>query len=63
MQADYCALNVRHIIVSSGLVTTLAGSSGTSSYGASDGFRTAAQFSGPHDVAMDSVGTFAIVVR
>lgn len=49
---------MRHIVVSSGLVTTLAGSPAV--YGVADG--TAALFSGPFDIDMDAVGSFAIVV-
>lgn len=58
LQADFCALNVRHVVISSGLVTTLAGSSS----GAVDGLHTAALFAGPHDISIDAAGSFAIVV-
>ena len=60
LQADCSNQLVRHIVISSGLVSTLAGTSGTS--GSANGLGTAASFSSPTHAVMDAAGTFAIVV-
>ena len=53
--------------LTSGLVTTLAGSLsgtiGTNNNGRADGFGTAASFNFPCGVAVDKAGRFAVVVR
>ncbi len=59
MQADNTNYMIRHIDVSSGTVTTLAGSTIP---GSADGVGAAARFALPRGVAMDAAGTVAIVV-
>ena len=46
--------------MSSGLVSTLAGTTGA--WGFANGFGTFASFRNPYGVAMDSNGTFALIV-
>jgi hypothetical protein len=60
-QADHTNHLVRLLTISSGTVTTFAGQLGVSSY--SDGVGTAATFFNPGDVALNSAGTFGLVVR
>ena len=60
MQADGNQV-IRHIILSSGVVSTLAGQAGSS--GSTDGVGSNALFNGPAGLAMDAAGTFAVVVR
>lgn len=56
---------IRRINISSGLVTTIAGSVSTypSNFGSSDGSATRASFLFPENVAVDADGRFAIIVR
>lgn len=56
--SDYGNPAVRKVVVSSALVTTLAGSTS----GLQDGAGTNAKFSLPHGISMNSAGTFALVV-
>ena len=60
MQSDYYNCLIRRIVISSGLVSTLAGTSGAS--GSADGLGTAASFNTPLGVAMDAAGTVALIV-
>jgi len=60
MQTDSSNQLIRHIIVSSGAVSTLAGLAGTS--GSSNGIGTNARFRDPLGIALDAAGTFAVVV-
>ena len=59
LQGDLYNLNVRQVVVSTGPVTTLAGS-GTRGY--ADGAGKDASFYSPSGIATDSVGSIAIVV-
>ena len=59
LQADTNHL-IRYIDLSSGLVSTLAGTSGVP--GSANGLGITASFNWPYDVAMDAAGTFALVV-
>ncbi len=59
VQADFNNHLIRHIVVSSGTVTTLAGAA---SPNATDGVGAAARFKNPNGVAMDAAGAIAIVV-
>ena len=60
LQADYDNHLIRHIVILSRLVTTLAGQAGLS--GTVDGIGTAAMFNIPSGIAMDVTGTFLLVV-
>lgn len=59
LQLDYEASKVRRVNVSSGVVTTLAGSVA----GQADGVGSAAKLDAPYGVALNSLGTVAIIVR
>ena len=69
LQADRFNHLLRRVNLTSGLVTTLAGSTsgavGYNNWGHTDGVGTAASFAFPTAVtiAADSVGIFAVVVR
>lgn len=60
-QTDSLDHTVRHLVIASAVVSTLAGTAGIS--GVADGTAIAAYFNGPYGVAMDGPGTFVIVVR
>ena len=60
MKADTNNQCVRRVVVSSGAVTTIAGTAGFNGY--ADGPGTAAMFAWPQDVAMDAAGTVAFIV-
>ena len=62
-QADKYNHLLRRVNVTSGVVTTLAGGLGGNNYGHADGAGPAASFFYPEGVAMDSAGSFAVVVR
>ena len=59
-QAEYGGHNFRSIVISTGVVTTIAGLNGVS--GTVDGTGTVARFNVPYGVAMDGAGTFVIGV-
>ena len=61
MQTDEYNHLIRLLVLSSGVVSTLAGQAG--SIGSINGIGTNARFNGPHHIAMDTAGTFAVVVR
>jgi hypothetical protein len=61
VQADYGNNCIRHVVVSSGTVTTLAGTCGVE-LPFTDGVGTAATFLRPHGTAVDAAWTFALVV-
>ena len=60
MQADTSNSLIRRIDLSSGLVATVAGTSGVT--GSANGLGTAASFSFPTSVAIDATLTFALIV-
>lgn len=62
LQADSNNHLLRRVNLTSDLVTTLAGSS-SRALGRADGVGTLASFYTPSDVAVDSTGLFAVVVR
>ena len=66
LQADSGNNLLRLVNLTTGTVTTLAGNPATApypgNYGHADGAGTVASFFYPYAVAMDSAGTFAIVV-
>ncbi len=53
--ADSNNARVRKVTVSTGIITTIAGTVGSSSYSASDGYATSIQV-GPRGLALDSSG-------
>ena len=59
MQADMNNHLIRLLVLSSGVVSTLAGQVG--SPGSTNG--TDARFNNPTGIALDAAGTFAVVVR
>lgn len=59
LQTDAIALTIRRLDLSSGIVTTLAGTAG--SFGTSNGKGTIAEFSGPRGIALDAAGAVAVV--
>jgi hypothetical protein len=61
LQADAQNALIRRIVVSSALVTTLAGQGGVT--GSANGAGTVATFNNPTAVAVDGSGTLAVVVR
>ena len=61
MQADLNNHLIRLLVLSSGMVSTLAGQAGSS--GSTDGIGTNAMFNSPYGIALDAAGTFAVVVR
>ena len=61
MKADTNNHLIRHILLSSGVVSTLAGQAGSA--GSTNGVGTNARFNNPRGIALDAAGTFAVVVR
>ena len=61
MQADRSNHLIRLLVLSSGVVSTLAGQAGST--GSTNGIGTNATFNGPIGIALDAAGTFAVVVR
>ena len=61
MQADSNNHLMRLLVLSSGVVTTFAGQAGSA--GSTNGVGTNARFNGPRGIALDAVGTFAVMVR
>ena len=61
MQADRGNYVIRLLVLSSGVVSTLAGQAGSA--GSTDGVATNARFNDPRGIALDAAGTFAVVVR
>jgi sugar lactone lactonase YvrE len=53
---DYSYHTIRKIVIATGVVSTLAGSAGTS--GSSDGTGAAASFTGPHGITTDGTNLF-----
>ena len=61
MQAERGNHVIRHIVLSSGVVSTLAGQAGVGGY--FDDVGTNAQLYRPIGIALDAAGTFALIVR
>ena len=61
MQVEYGNSLIRLLVLSSGVVSTLAGQAG--SPGSTNGIGTNARFNNPYGIALDAAGTFAVVVR
>jgi hypothetical protein len=61
IQADYFNSVIRRIDMASRTVTTLAGQPGVQSY--TDGVGTMATFNLPVGIALNSAGTYAVIVR
>ena len=49
---------IRKVTVSTGIITTIAGSSTSGSYSGDNGDATSAGLNEPMDIALDSAGTF-----
>jgi hypothetical protein len=60
LQADTGNGLIRHIVISSGLVTTLLGDESSSAY--ADGAGSAASFGTVFGIALNAAGTYALVV-
>jgi hypothetical protein len=54
--SDYANQRIRKVTVSTGIITTIAGT-GTSSYSGDNGQATSATLNKPHGVALDAAGT------
>ncbi len=54
--ADTFNHRIRKLTISTGIITTIAGSGGTGAYSGDDGQATAALLNYPRDVAVDSAG-------
>ena len=54
--ADWGNNRIRKVTVSTGIITTIAGSSTSGSYSGDGGAATAATLNGPYGVAVDSSG-------
>jgi hypothetical protein len=61
MQGDSSNNLIRHLVISSGVVSTLAGQAGST--GSTNGIGSNARFNIPQGIALDAAGTFAVVVR
>ena len=61
MQADQNNHLIRHIVLSSGEVSTLAGQAGLSGY--TNGIGTNAKLYAPRGMALDTADSFAVIVR
>ena len=61
MQSAYGNDIIRLLVLSSGVVSTLAGQAGSTGF--TNGIGTNARFSNPNGIALDAAGTFAVVVR
>ena len=53
---------IRKVTVSTGILTTIAGSGGTGSFSGDEGAATSAALNGPDGVALDSAGIFLIFI-
>ncbi len=56
--ADCYNQRIRKVTVSTGIITTIAGSSTSGSYSGDNGQATSAGLNYPRDVALDSSGTY-----
>ena len=59
--ADYSNNRIRKVTVSTGIISTIAGSGGTGSYSGDNGAATSATLYNPRGVAVDSSGRQFIV--
>ena len=55
--ADTANHRIREVTISTGIITTIAGSGGTGSYSGDNGPATASGLNYPYGVAIDIVGT------
>jgi len=55
--ADYKNNRIRKVTISTGIITTIAGSSTSGSYSGDNGAATSAGLNGPFGVRIDSSGT------
>ena len=52
---------IRKVTISTGIITTIAGSTGVGGFSGDDGAATSAKLSQPYGVAVDSAGTFSFI--
>ena len=60
--ADYDNNRIRKVTVSTGIITTIAGSSTSGGYSGDNGQATSASFNLPIGVALDATGTFSLYI-
>ena len=58
---DWYNHRIRKVTVSTGIITTIAGSSTSGSYSGDNGAATAAKLSYPHGIAIDAQGRILII--
>ncbi len=61
--ADYNSNRIRKVTVSTGIITTIAGSSTSGSYSGDNGQATSAKLNNPHGVALDASGIYYSIIR
>ncbi len=59
--ADWFNHGIRKVTISTGIITTIAGSGGTGSYSGDGGAATSAKLSYPQGVTVDSAGTHSLI--
>ncbi len=59
---DFNNRRIRKVTVSTGIITTIAGSGGTGSYSGDNGPATSATFYGPAGVALDVSGSQQVIL-
>ena len=60
--ADYSNNRIRKLTVSTGIITTIAGSSTSTGYSGDDGDATSAKLNGPRGVALDASGSILLLL-
>ena len=58
--ADYSNSRIRKVTVSTGILTTIAGTTGSGSYSGDGGAATSAKLNYPTGIALDSTGTYSL---
>ena len=59
--ADRGNNRIRKVTISTGIITTIAGSTGPGGFSGDGGAATSAKLNGPYGVAVDSAGTFSFI--
>jgi hypothetical protein len=60
---DHGNQRIRKVTVSTGIITTIAGSGGTGSYSGDNGPATSAKLYNPHVVTLDTAGAYSFVLH